>query len=92
LPSSRSVSVSPLNDNVGAFAGIEPGEPPADDESRIKDQRELVPGLPAGTMSSLAREFRLSVTSIWNIKNELKRCCGLTASEPSAERVAENQK
>jgi DNA polymerase-3 subunit alpha len=32
-------------DKVGAFARLEPSQPPADDPSRIKDQRELIPGL-----------------------------------------------
>lgn len=32
-------------DKVGAFAQIEPGQPPADDPERVKDQLELLPGL-----------------------------------------------
>jgi DNA polymerase-3 subunit alpha len=32
-------------DKVGAFARIEPGQLPADHPDRIKDQRELIPGL-----------------------------------------------
>lgn len=32
-------------DKVGAFAGIEPGQEPARHPSRVRDQRELIPGL-----------------------------------------------
>jgi len=39
------VRVQGALDKVGAFVRIDPGSPPADDPSRIKDQIELLPGL-----------------------------------------------
>ncbi len=40
---------------VGAFASIEPGEPPADDESRKRDQAELMGSLFTGAVKNLTK-------------------------------------
>ena len=75
-------------DRVGAFAGIEPSQPMATDESRLKDQIELMPGLVIDTIVSTATtnmddNKKLEILNIFSEVVNCKGCDLCSKTHPS---------
>lgn len=72
-------------DLVGAFASIEPGTPPAMDESRLKDRIEYMPGLTVELVKATRgiTMTRAAELQIMAISGELKTCdkCSLKGQQ-----------
>lgn len=81
----RTVNVRVQNalDRVGAFARVEPGQHPANDPARVKDQIELLPGLIAAHVP-ITREMhrdKLTKAAIAEVVDEYRANHGPAASE-----------
>lgn len=68
---------------IGAFASITPGSPPIDDESRLRDQVTLLPGIMLRRVMA-ERKLNLTTPSIASLRNvmaDIKVCQGCDQRE-----------